>query len=197
MVRAKVPAKSRNGHVCLRGRAVYKQAFSFPTRAVPINDKTRTIMISCDLMRYQKQTFRLVRSLVHPETWRKKELLDAYFLFVFLQFSFPSMFPAIFFIYLAGGIIFSVSGLDGDQQPAYEAAFKCTKAGVKGVADALRAEGREATPAGMVKAGCMYNEVCIYLIEKSLRCENYLIFIYLFIFIRQKGRKVQLKERVY
>ena len=189
MVRAKVPAKSRNGHVCLRGRAVYKQAFSFPTRAVPINDKTRTIMISCDLMRYQKQTFRLVRSLVHPETWRKKEVprLDAYFLFVFLQSSFPSMFPAIFFIYLAGGIIFSVSGLDGDQQPAYEAAFKCTKAGVKGVADALRAEGREATPAGMVKAGCMYNEVCIYLVEKSLLRENYL-FIYLFLFAKKGGK---------
>ena len=83
------------------------------------------------------------------------------------------MFSAIFSIFLAVGFISVVTVLDEEQRSAYEAAFKCTKAGWYGDGHSLGAEGKEAINAEMLEACCTFSRV-----SKNGHCHRYFIMTF-------------------
>jgi len=62
------------------------------------------------------------------------------------------------FIFMASFISVGCE-LDQKQRSAYEAAFKCTKAGWYADGNALEEEGKFATAAEILEAGCTYSRV--------------------------------------
>ena len=62
-------------------------------------------------------------------------------------------------IVFAIGFLSVVCGLEAEQRAAYEAAFKCHKAGRRANTQSLKKEGSNPTSKEMIASGCLWGKV--------------------------------------